>query len=229
MAIALKTRREAPQPEALPAPAPMMVEKVWRVATTGMRHLEGVRLRDMTQIDVMNAQALQRHEAKNAGRAPEDRTAFVPPFTTGQAQTARAYRDLVEWREGSGIRGSDLVGRTGGAGGAGLYIDSFIDHGLWLDTLRNRIGDVVVMDVRRHMDRGNARRRIMARDVVDMAVLAGLDLSAILTRHGWTPDGKHRKALRAGLCAALDRMAGPVHTGIQVWQDEAVRSQQKGY
>ena len=52
---------------------------------------------------------------------------------------------------------------------------------------------------RLHTDRSD-------RAVVDMVVLAGRDLSAVLRAFGWQPKGEHRKLLRAALCGGLDRM-----------------------
>lgn len=204
------------------------VEPVWGVEPSGLRRSEGQRLRDMISLEVMVAQAKLRHDARHASKAPEDRPTFVAPFTPSQISVARSYRDLVEWREGSAMRGTNLLG-AGGGGGSGEFIDSYIENGRWLEILRERVGGVVVMDIRRNMDRGNARRTIIARAALDMVVLAGLDLSGVLMRHGWTADGKNRKALRGGLCAALDRMAGPVCGRTQVWQDAAVCAQSGDY
>lgn len=211
-----------------PARGPMQAEPIWLVEISGQRKSGGYRLRDMTQVEVMVAQAKMRHEARHGAKPEGERPAFVAPFTPSQISVARSYRDLVEWREGSPMRGANLLG-TGGGGGSGEFIDSYIANGDWLAELHKRIGDVVVMDIRRHMDRGNARRPITARVAIDTVVLGGAVLSAVLSANGWTASTLHLKALRHGLCAALDRMAGPIHTGVQVWQDEAVCAQQKGY
>ena len=215
---------------AIPAArGPMRGQPVYVTEPSGARRLVGVALRDVTQLEIIVERARHRHEARGPLNAKGEPLPFVPPFTSGQISVARAYRDLVEWREGSPLRCSDLNGSTGGGGGAGLYIDSYIENGRWLDVLRARIGEVVVMDIRRHMDRGNARRAVTARVAVDLVVLSGLDLSAVLTRHGWAAKGTNRDALRSGLCSALDRMSGPIRSGVQVWQDVDVQSQQKGY
>lgn len=196
-----------------PARGPMQAEPIWQVEPSGVRRSEGYRWRDMTQIEVMNAQALKRHATRHAALAPEDRPSFVAPFSQGQVNTARAYRDLVEWREGAAVRGTDLLGAGGGGGGSGLFIDSYIEKGELLGLLQARIGDVVVMGIRRHMDRGNTRKTITARAVVDAVVLFGMDLTGVLVRNGWPSKGLNRNALRDGLGAALDRMSGPVGVG----------------
>lgn len=186
-----------------PARGPMQMRDNWVVEAGGTRRLDGAHWRDMCQLEVMVAQAAQRHAARGGDEA------FVPPFTPGQIAVARSYRDLVEWREGSAMKCSSLeAGRGSGGDRSGLFIDTFIGHGEWLGQLRQRIGADIILTVRRNMDRGNARRAISARIAVDAVVLQGLDLSAILTRHGWAADGKNRKALRLGICDALDRMQG---------------------
>ena len=134
------------RPATLLARGPLQVEPIWQTDASGDRRPDGYRLRDMTQVEVMNAQAKLRHAARHAPLSPEDRPAFVAPFTVGQVNMARAYRDLVEWREGSMMRGADLGGSGGGAGGgAGLFIDSYIERGRLLQELQSRIGEVVVL------------------------------------------------------------------------------------
>lgn len=206
-AVQMRLAEATPPPEmgqapVAPARGPQRLEINWVVGVGGSRRRDGAHWRDLCQLEVMSIQAQQRHAAK-AGDAP-----FVAPFTPGQIAVARDYRSIVEWREGSGIKCSSLEGGRVGGGQSGLYIDSFVERGRWLAQLQARIGTEVIMDVRRHMDRGNARRAITARAAVDALVLAGKDLSAILTAHGWTAKGDHRKVLRQGVCAALDRMQG---------------------
>lgn len=193
-----------------PARGPMAALDCWSLLPGGTRRLDGRSMRDMCQLEVMVVQARQRHAAR--GLEGE----FVPPFTASQIAVGRAYRDLVEWREGSGLKCASLeAGRSGG--GSGLFIDTYISEGYWLSELHARIGAVVIMDVRRNMDRGNGRRQITARAAVDGLLVSGLDLSAILANHRWQVDGKNRKALRIGVAAALDRMAGLAQSGVTAW------------
>lgn len=188
---------------AAPARGPMAEVDNWVMMAGGTRRLDGRHMRDLCQLEVMCVQAWQRHQARGI------EAEFVPPFTPGQIAVGRAYRDLVEWREGSALKCASLEAGRAGGGGSGLFIDAFIQQGDWLQTLRNRIGEtVVILSVRRHMDRGNARRPIMARAAVDGLLLQGLDLSAILANHRWQLNGKNRKALRLGVADALDRMQG---------------------
>lgn len=190
-----------------PARGPVLLQESWIVGRGGTRRLDGAHLRDMIQPEIMVAHALQRHHARQGAAGAQ--APFVPPFTPGQIAVARAYRDLVEWRAGSGMKCVSVeTGQGGGGAGSGLFIDSYIQQGVWLDRLRALMGDAVIMDVRRHMDRGNARRPIRARSAVDALLLDGQDLSAILRAHRWQVDGKNRRALRIGICEALDRMQG---------------------
>ena len=178
-----------------PARGTVRIEQSWDVMPGGTRRRAGTHGVDMCQLEVMVAQAAQRH----ARRAPD--APFVPPFTSSQIAVAPDYRALVEWRHLE-------AGRSTGSGGSGLFIDSFIQQGLWLAELHRRIGNGVAMDLRRHMDRDNARRSITVRAVVDMVLVAGQDLTQVLQRFGWAPKGEARKALRLQLVGALDRMQG---------------------
>lgn len=196
-----------------PARGAMAAMDCWTLLPGGTRRLVGRSMRDLCQLEVMVVQARQRHAARGV------EAEFVPPFSPSQIAVGRAYRDLVEWREGSAMKCASLeAGRAGG--GSGLFIDTYMAQGDWLAVLRARIGAEVIMDVRRNMDRGNARRRITARAAVDGLLVAGLDLSAILSNHRWQVDGKNRKALRLGVAAALDRMIGPSRSSIAAWAGE---------
>lgn len=207
-AVASMLDRAAPHPgmgaaPVAPARGTMRIEQSWDVMPGGTRKRAGTHGVDMCQLEVMVAQAARRH----ADRTPD--APFVPPFTSSQIAVARDYRALVEWREGSALRCSSLeAGRSTGAGGSGLFIDSFIQQGNWLAELHRRIGHGLAMDVRRHMDRDNARRPITVRALVDMVVVAGQDPTQVLQRFGWAPKGEARKTLRTQLVGALDRMQG---------------------
>ena len=177
----------------------MRVQADFVVATGGTRRRDGGHWVDMCQLEVMVARAAVRHGGQDV--------AFVPPFTPGQIAVARDYRALSEQREGSALRCASLEAGRGG-GGSGLFIDAFIQQGLWLAELHRRIGTGVAMDVRRHMDRGNVARTIPVREALDLVVLSDRSVSAVLTRFGWITAFKHRKVLRAQLVGALDRMQG---------------------
>jgi len=184
-----------------PARGPQALVPSFTVTPGGMRRIEGVHWRALSPLAAAVAQARMRHETRKI------ESPFVPPYSPAQVAMAEHYATLVEWRDGSAMKCASLeAGREGG--GSGHFIDSFMDRGRQLAELQVRIGDGVAMDVRRHMDRGNTRSRITVRAAVDMACLAGVDLTEVLRRFGWEPDGKNRKALRTTICGALDRMQG---------------------
>lgn len=183
----------------------MRIDQSWEVMPGGTRRRAGTHGVDMCQLEVMVAQAARRH----AERSPD--AVFVPPFSSSQIAVARDYRALVEWRDGSALRCSSLEAGRGGRpddGDRKTYIERFIDQGDWLAELQARIGHGLAMDVRRHMDRGNGRRAISIRAVVDMVLIGDRDLSAVLVAFGWQANGQNRKALRTQLVGALDRMQG---------------------
>jgi hypothetical protein len=184
-----------------PARGPQQLVPNFTVTAGGMRRVEGAHWRGLSPLAAAVAQARIRHEAKGGDRE------FVPPYGPGHIAMAEFYAALVEWREGSALRCSSFeAGREGG--GSGQFIDTFIQRGLDLAQLHHRIGPDIAMAPRRHMDRGNARRTITVRAVVDMVCIGGQGLAEVLRRFGWEGDGKNCKALRLTLCAALDRMQG---------------------
>lgn len=185
---------------AAPARGPMQLQPNFEVTRGGIRREAGAHWRGVCQLVAMNAHAAARAEAREV--------AAVLPFNAGQIGIAETYRALVEWREGSALKCASLEAGRSGGGGSGLFIDAFIDRGAVLEALRARVGNGYAMRPQRHMDRGNARRAITDRALLDMVVVAGLDLSEVLRRFGWQADGRGRRALRDALCAVLDRMQG---------------------
>lgn len=184
-----------------PARGPQALVANYTVTGGGMRQRDGAHFQALSPLAVFVAQAWLRHKARGTAEG------FVPPYAPGQVAMAEMYAALAEWRSGSALRCSTLEGGTAG-GGSGHFIDTFMERGRALAALQAAIGDVVALSPRRNMDRGNARRAISARAVVDMVCLAGLDLSEVLRRFGWEGNGRNRRDLRAALCAALDRMQG---------------------
>jgi hypothetical protein len=188
-----------------PARAPQALLADFTVTRGGMRQRTGGHWQALSPIAAMVANARMRHAARDEAHGTT--TPFIPPFNPAQVQVAEDYAALVEWREGSPLRCASLEPGRGGANG-NPFIDSYIQNGLWLETLQARIGTGMALAPQRHMDRGNARKSIAVRVAVDMLCLTGKDLSKILQRFGWTPDVKTRKALRLAICGALDRMQG---------------------
>lgn len=186
-----------------PARGAMVLQPNMVVLPGGTRKRDGAHWRAAGPLEVMVEQARQRHEAK--GR---DDDAFTAPFSPSQIAVSEDYRTLVERHEAGLCKGSGFEAGRSGAGGAGLAIDTYIQEGRWLDELRRRIGDGVTMQVRRHLDRDNARRAIPVRVLVDMVLVQGQTLSDVLRSHGWAKKTDHLRMLRGELGAALDRMCG---------------------
>lgn len=155
--------------------------------------------------DAMRNDALRRHEA--AGADPDE---FIPPFTPGQEQVGRDYRDLTERHEAGGIKCASLEA-IGRGGGQGEFIDAFIAEGMRLAWMINRIGTGTAMEVRRIRPSkrgGKARGVILNRTLVDMVCLGDRSLSDVLKVHGWAAKGDTREALRRALASILDSMRG---------------------
>lgn len=192
--------REAP---VAPARGAMGLVPDYEVLPGGTRKRVGAHWRAVGPLASMVEQARQRHDAK--GRDPDE---FEAPFTPGQIAVSEDYRGFVERYDAGLCKASSLQGGRAGGGGSGLAIDTYIQEARWLEELRRRIGDGVTMQVRRHLDRDNARRAIPVRVLVDMVLVHGKTLTDVLAAHGWQAKGETRKILRLELCAALDRMQG---------------------
>lgn len=186
-----------------PARGTMVLQPNLVVMPGGTRKRDGAHWRAAGPLDVMVEQARQRHESK--GR---DDDAFTAPFSPSQIAVSEDYRTLVERYETGLCKVSRFEAGRFGSDGQGSAMDTYIQEARWLDELRRRIGDGVTMQVRRHLDRDNARRAIPVRVLVDMVLVQGKTFTDVLTAHGWQAKGDTRKILRGELCAALDRMCG---------------------
>lgn len=155
--------------------------------------------------DAMIEEARKRHAAIREEAGP-----FVPPFSPGQVQIARDYRDLTERHAAGGMKCSSLEA-TGRAGGQGEFMDAYASEGLRLKAMISRIGSGASLHVRRMrpIRRGEmARGTILDRTLVDMVCLGQCSLTQVLHAHGWKAYGKTREALRRALADCLDRMQG---------------------
>lgn len=186
-----------------PARGAMFLQPNFVVLPGGTRKRDGSHWRAAGPLQVMVEQARLRHEAK--GREEED---FSAPFTPSQVAVSEDYRALVERYEAGLCKTSRLEAGRAGSGTSGLAIDTYIQEARWLEELRRRIGVGVTMQVRRHLDRDNARRAIPVRVLVDMVLVQGQTLSDVLRVHGWAKTTVHLRMVRGELCAALDRMCG---------------------
>lgn len=148
-------------------------------------------------------------QAGEMARCQREKVAYVPPFTPGQIAVGRAYRDLVERHEASGMRCSQLDGSRRGGGGSAGVTEAQLQDARQIASWRRRIGSGVALEVRRirPSKRGeDARGPIRDRVLVDMVCIAGSTLSEVLRAHGWSQKGEHREALRKALAAILERM-----------------------
>ncbi|AZV00388.1 hypothetical protein pthi1_p23 [Paracoccus phage vB_PthS_Pthi1] len=166
----------------------------WVAAPTGYGHRESVRAADV--FDRMVASALRRKKPC--------------PVTPGQIAMGRRYAALVERAAADGTKLSRLDASRAGGDSMG-WMDRHLEVAQELAILRNRIGAGAAMTLRRirPSKRGETQRGpIMDRVLVDMVCIKGCTLDEVLSSHGWSIKGDHRKAVTEALCAALDRMIG---------------------
>jgi len=164
---------------------------------------DGLRWEGQCQLQIMVEQARRTH-VKRVGSMD----GFVAPFTPGQIQMGQRYATLVERHAAGGMK-CTAIGRTGGGGQGGDFMDTFVAEGREIDLIRRRIGTGQAMIVRRvrPSDRGT-KSGITDRRLVDMVCLEGADLTEVLRAHGWDKQVKQRQVLREALAAVLDRIQG---------------------
>lgn len=177
-------------------------ESGYKVERIGWRGFSAARAADI--FDVLERIAAKRKDKDgNPGRSP---------FSKGQVNVARLYRDLVERHDAGGMRCASLEARRGsGPSGGGEFMDAFIAEGEQIALMRRRIGAGVAMAVRRVRPSkrgGPDAKPILDRVLVDAICLEGCSFRAVLERHGWSLDGKNVKRLIAALASILDRMQG---------------------
>ncbi|MCJ8139368.1 hypothetical protein [Falsirhodobacter halotolerans] len=185
----------------------MHVAEDLRLDGKGAWHVDAVvggqRWEAQCQLQVMNEQARRAHVKKHGRDVP-----FVPPFTPGQVQMGQRYATLTERHAAGGMK-CMAIGPTTGGGKGGEFMDVFLAEGRELDMIHRRIGAGQAMAVRRVRPSARGTRLgITDRRLVDMVCLGGMDVTAVLERHGWATFSKPREALRAALAAALERMQG---------------------
>lgn len=168
----------------------------WKTEETGWRGFKAAQA-----IDIFDQLAL-----KAAKRKQE------PPFTKGQVNAARLYRDLVERHSAGGMKLASLEGRVAsGSGKGGDFMDAFLSEGEAIRRMQRAIGNGVAMQVRRVRPStrgGQSARNIRDRDLVDAICLQGKSLRRVLEVHGWSTDGKNVQRLIRALALILDRMQG---------------------
>lgn len=163
----------------------------------------------------------RRHAARVADaidvmRATARRFRRDDPFTPDQVQIARRYAALVERYDAGAVKTASLETVGGGSGGGGCITEARLAEKREIDSLRARIGDGVALSVRRQRPSTRPGGRLITdRQLVDAVCLGGKVISAVLRDAGWVKLGggvsdRHSGALMSALCAALDRMTGPV-------------------
>lgn len=180
----------------------------YKVERTGWRGFSAVRAADV--FDVLERIAAKRKDKDgNLGRSP---------FSKGQVNVARLYRDLVERHDAGGMRCASLEARRGsGPSGGGEFMDAFLAEGEQIALMRRRIGNGVAMAVRRVRPSkrgGPDARPILDRVLVDAICLHGETFEAVLRQHGWSKTGRNISALIEALAACLDRMQGYPDAGV---------------
>ena len=134
------------------------------------------------------------------------------PFTVGQVAVGRAYRDFAQKVMAAGYKTSSTFDARVD-GGRVDFMNQYLRDVYRLGMFQRAIGSDVALSPRQmavhSMDRG-ARRLITTRDLVDSICLREPKggLSAVLVAHHWSVSARNVKALRAALCAALERMQG---------------------
>ena len=187
-----------------PARGPLRLDRDWTVQRGGTRVQTGAHWVRADVFDVMDLAARKAHARHGEGAA------YQPGFSWVQIDTARRYAVLSERHGAGGMRCASLEAGRGGSGG-GSFIDAYLAEGVALARLHVAIGAGVALSVRRVRPsaRGGAGAGLIHdRVLVDAVCLAGLTLSKVLVRHGWSNYGVHVAGLRGALCAALDRMQG---------------------
>lgn len=168
----------------------------WKVEETGWRGFKAAQAIDI--FDQLAIKAAKRDQA--------------PPFTKGQVNAARLYRDLVERHSAGGMKLASLEGRVAsGSGKGGEFMDAFLAEGETIRRMQRAIGNGVAMRVRRVRPSargGKSARNIRDRDLVDAICLQGKSFDLVLSSHGWATSGQNRKVLIGALAVCLDRMWG---------------------
>lgn len=175
----------------------------YKVEATGWAGFKAAQAMDIFDDLERRAASIRDKDGKVIGRSP---------FTKGQVNIARQYRDLVERHDAGGMKLASLEGRSAASGSAPGrdFMDAYIAEGLAIERLRMAIGDGVAMSVRRvrRSARGDGTARLIHdRVLVDAICLHGRSFRDVLEMHGWAVDGKNGKALVSALSASLSRMA----------------------
>ncbi|SIS98327.1 hypothetical protein [Paracoccus saliphilus] len=167
----------------------------WKAEETGWRGFKAAQAIDI--FDQLAIKAAKRDQA--------------PPFTKGQVNAARLYRDLVERHSAGGMKLASLEGLVAsGSGKGGEFMDAFLAEGEAIRRMQRAIGNGVAMQVRRVRPSargGKTARNIRDRDLVEAICLQGKSFRQVLKGHGWTDSSRNTRALMAALAGVLDHMS----------------------
>lgn len=159
------------------------------------------RVRVGDAFDKMEESALRSHKRHR----PDE--VFVPPFTPGQVQAARAYATLVERLDASGLKCSSPETQIEG-GASDLTMSEAVSRDMdRLAMLRRRVGPGLAKDKVRP-SKGGMRSAIRLQDLVDQVCCGERTLSEVMRHSGWGNNARIRGVLRDALARALDRMQG---------------------
>ena len=166
----------------------------WKVEETGWRGFKAAQAMDI--FDTLALKAAKRNVA--------------PPFTKGQVNTARLYRDLVERHDAGGMKLASLEGRVASRSGkGGDFMEAFLAEGEAIRRMQRAIGNGVAMQVRRVRPSargGKSARNIRDRDLIDAICLHGKSFRQVLEAHGWTDSARNSSVLMSALAVVLDRL-----------------------
>lgn len=140
-------------------------------------------------------------------RQADRRNTDAPPlFTIAQIEAGRAYAALAEKCQGSGVKCSSIEAQARSSGGLAVTEAQLRDLAR-LEAMRRAIGSGWALEAK-NKRKGDARRPIRVRHLVDAVTIREKTLSQLLRDSGWSANTGHREALRRVLRLALDRLYG---------------------
>lgn len=196
----------------------------------GYEMRSGARVADSFDLMTLNSRRAHEYRCSAARAKGKALPVFRPPFTIGQVSIGREYAALAERCSSAGVKCASLEALRQASSGGGDREEAILSDFRRLRYFEGRIGNGLAKAVRRirpgrpmTQDEAKAkqdlvdrqRRAIFDQALVDGVCIGGMSLTDVLKAHGWGDNKKSRDALRAALCAALDRMQGFSLVGAQ--------------